>query len=36
MMHMNLEEEIYMSKLRGFKVVGKENWVFKLKELCIV
>jgi len=28
----DLEEEIYMSQLDGFKVTGKENWACKLKK----
>jgi len=28
----DLEEEIYMSQPHGFEVVGKENWVCKLKK----
>ncbi|KAG8477849.1 hypothetical protein CXB51_027472 [Gossypium anomalum] len=29
-LHGDLEEEIYMTQPDGFKVVGKENWVYKL------
>ena len=29
----DLDEEIYMSQLTGFKTVGKENMVCKLKKL---
>ena len=29
-LHGNLEEEIYMTQLDGFKIFGKENWVCKL------
>jgi len=28
----NLDEEIYMSQLTGFKTAGKENIVYKLKK----
>ena len=31
-LHNDLEEEIYISKPDGFKVVGKENWICKLKK----
>ena len=30
-LHGDLEEEIYMSQLTGFKTVGKKNMVCKLK-----
>ena len=29
-LHGDLEEEIYMTQPDGFKVAGKENWVYKL------
>ena len=32
-LHGNLEEEIYMTMPNGFKVAGKENWVYKLTKL---
>ncbi|XP_059650617.1 cysteine-rich receptor-like protein kinase 42 [Cornus florida] len=31
-LHGDLEEEIYISQPNGFKVAGKENWVYKLKK----
>jgi len=34
-LHDDLEEEIYMSQPTGFKTVGKENMVCKLKNHCM-
>ena len=31
-LHGDLDEEIFVEKLEGFKVKGKENMVFKLKK----
>ncbi|KAJ0496011.1 putative RNA-directed DNA polymerase [Helianthus annuus] len=31
-LHGDLDEDIYMAQPKGFKVVGKENWVCKLKK----
>ena len=31
-LHGDLEEEIYLTHLDGFKVAGKENWVCKLSK----
>jgi len=31
-LHDNLEEDIYMSQLTGFKTTGKENMVCRLKK----
>ena len=31
-LHGDLEEEIYISQPDGFKVVEKENWVFKVSK----
>lgn len=31
-LHGDLNEDIYMAQPEGFKVVGKENWVCKLKK----
>lgn len=33
--HVNLDEEIFMEKLEGFKMKGKENMVSKLKTIII-
>lgn len=32
-LHNALEEEIYMTQPKRFKVVNKENWICKLKRL---
>ena len=31
-LHSDLDEEIYMKQLEGFKVFGKENYVYKLEK----
>jgi len=35
-LHGDLEEEIYMSQLTGFKTTGKENMICKLKKYYMV
>ena len=34
-LHGNLEEEIYMSQLTGFKTAGKENMVLQGEEIVV-